>query len=74
MVTPSSVLFFLLVRKTDLGYEVLPTEFPAVVTERSSKLRCIVEVGYEMIVDFKAEIRLLNAILKSVYNFYSSWY
>lgn len=66
MVTPSLVLFFLLVRETDVGYEAFLTELPAFVTEPASKLRGDVEVGQEIIIGFKAEIRLLDAVLKFV--------
>jgi hypothetical protein len=71
MVIPSSVLFFLPVRETDAGCEVLLTDFSAFVTEPSSKVWYDVEVRHEMIIDVKVEIRLLNAILKSLYNVYS---
>jgi hypothetical protein len=66
MVTPSSVLFYLLVRETDVGYGASLIEFPAFLTEPASKLRGDVEVGHEMIVNVKAEIRLLDAILQFV--------
>jgi hypothetical protein len=72
MVTPSSVLFFLLVKETDVGYEAFLTEFPTFVTEPASKLRGDVEVGQEMIINIKAEIELLDAV--HVKFFYSLWY
>lgn len=66
MVTPSLVLFFLLVRETDVGYEAFLTELPAFVTEPASKLRGDVEAGQAIIICVKAEIGMLDAVLKFV--------
>jgi hypothetical protein len=53
MVTPSLVLFILLVREIDLGYAAFPTKFLGFVMEPSGKLRVDVVVGHEMIIDLR---------------------